>query len=701
MGIARDEVQQWHRKGISAARPERSHAISSLFLPPEASKSWIKLDSAKRRMSGIRLVETATSEEEAQAIALLMREALEVPEKRVALVTPDRALAQRVAQHLRRWNIAADDTAGRPLSLTPAGRFLLQLAELATDDLAPVPLVSALAHPLVQRGDERRAWLEALRAFELQLRGPRPAPGFGQLREAANIAGVRDWWDKVEYVLQSLTEIAESAGLADAIDKLVLAGEALAGDGFWTREDGRALSRFIEEIRLNAREVGTSVSSVDIPSILREAMDQIAVRPPYGSHPRVAIYGLLEARMTRADLVVCGGLNEGSWPGVPGSDALLAPAILRALGVPGADFRIGLSAHDLAGLMGAPEVVLSRSARDMDGPTIPSRFLLRIEALLGELASSHRETEIPRLVDALGRSAASLDPYPRPQPKPSAEQRRVDIAVTALDRLLGDPYQFYAAEVLMLRKLDPLDAEPTPAWQGTLAHEILDRWHKAKADDPNTPLIPIAEQVMDDENLHPLMAGLWKPRLFAALEWVERSIHEQEGRKVVKAECRGEMKVDGVRVHGRADRIDQFDDGTLAIVDYKTGKPPSAAQAKAGFALQLGLLGLIARDGDFGGLSGDVRAFEYWSLARNNNGGFGYQDEPIKAGRKKSGLELDEFLPAHDAFLAKAIDSFIRGDDPFTAKLNPDYPGYSDYDQLMRLEEWQFRLADRDAGAES
>ncbi|HAU21373.1 MAG TPA: double-strand break repair protein AddB, partial [Erythrobacter sp.] len=157
----------------------------------------------------------------------------------------------------------------------------------------------------------------------------------------------------------------------------------------------------------------------------------------------------------------------------------------------------------------------------------------------------------------------------------------------------------------------------------------------------------------------------------------------------------------GVRVHGRADRIDQFDDGTLAIVDYKTGKPPSAAQAKAGFALQLGLLGLIARDGDFGGLSGDVRAFEYWSLARNNNGGFGYQDEPIKAGRKKSGLELDEFLPAHDAFLAKAIDSFIRGDDPFTAKLNPDYPGYSDYDQLMRLEEWQFRLADRDAGAES
>jgi len=365
--------------------------------------------------------------------------------------------------------------------------------------------------------------------------------------------------------------------------------------------------------------------------------------------------------------------------------------------VPGADFRIGLSAHDLAGLMGAPEVVLCRAMRDMDGPTIPSRFLLRIEALLGELAGAHREVEIPRIATALDRAAKALPPYPRPEPKPSAEQRKIDIKVTSLDRLLGDPYQFYAAEVLKLRNLDPLDAEPTPAWQGTLAHDILDRWHKAMRDNPDTALIPIAEQIMEEENLHPLMAGLWKPRLFAALEWVEQSIREQEGRKVLAAERKGSMQVGSVRVYGRADRIDQLDDGSLAIVDYKTGKPPSAAQAQAGYALQLGLLGLIARDGDFDGLSGEARAFEYWSLARNKDGGFGYQDMPIKTGRKKSGLELDEFLPAHETFLAKAIGEYIKGSEPFTAKLNPDYPGYSDYDQLMRLEEWQFRLGDNDA----
>src|SRR5690606_30844055 len=129
----------------------------------------------------------------------------------------------------------------------------------------------------------------------------------------------------------------------------------------------------------------------DLAPVLRGMMEKIAVRPPYGGHPRVAIYGLLESRMSRADLVICAGLNEGTWPRLPGQEPLLAPAVLRALGVPGPDFRIGLAAHDLAGALGSPEVVLSRAERDADGPAIPSRFLLRVRALLGRLAEDHAE----------------------------------------------------------------------------------------------------------------------------------------------------------------------------------------------------------------------------------------------------------------------------------------------------------------------
>jgi len=706
MGIARAEVRPWHRSGMSAAQPARARAISSVFLPPQASKSWVELDKDMRRLDKVRLMTSATAEDEAQAIALLVREALEEPEKRVAVISADRNLARRVAQNLMRWNIEANDTAGRALSLTPAGRMFGLLADLVTHGPAPAQVIGALAHPLVLRDDPegRGAWLSALRTFDRELRGPTPAPGLGPLREIAKKAGVLEWWEGVEAILSPLTDLPEELALADALDLLSEAGEALAGEALWAREDGRALAHMVEDLRLHAREVSTGAAASDLAGIVRDCMEEIAVRPPYGGHPRVAIYGLLESRLARADLVICAGLNEGSWPQAPGSDALLAPAILRTLGVPGAEFRIGLAAHDLAGAMGAPEVVLSRSQRDAEGPTLPSRFLLRVEALLGELADGVRETRMEGLQARLDRAPEPAPPYPRPMPLPSAEQRKVDIKVTALDRLLGDPYQFYAAEILGLRKLEPLAADPfgDPALRGTLVHDILDKWHRARVTDPALKLVPFAVQKFDEAQVHPLFKGLWQPRLLAAFERFEEWIDEaaSEGRQIITTEASGAMMVEGIKVRGRADRIDRMPDGSLAIVDYKTGGPPSAFQAEKGFALQMGLLGLIARDGSFEAdqmITGDTSKFEYWSLSRSKKDSeFGYTDEPLKVGAKKKGLTPDQFLPAHEEFLSKAVSRFILGTDPFTAKENPDYPGYSDFDQLMRLEEWIVQLSEPD-----
>ena len=687
--VSREEVQPWHRAGLGKGPPERSHAISSLFLPPEASKSWVDLPADKRRLAGVRLMTTAHPEEEAQAIALLVRRALDTPEKRVSVITPDRGLAARVVQHLRRWHIEADDSAGRPLSQTAAGRVLLLLAEAAAEHVAPVPLVALLGHPLVRAGETRAAWLDNVRAFERALRGPRAMPGLEPLREMAGKARVRDWWGEVEAVLAPLMGEGEEP-LADQLDRVVAAGEALCGEGLWAQADGRALSAFVDDLRLHARAAGTRLDPSDLPSVLRDAMDRVAVRPPYGGHPRVAIYGLLESRMTRADLTICAGLNEGTWPGTPATDPLLAPTVLRALGVPGADFRIGLAAHDLAGALGAPEVVLSRARRDASGPAIASRFWLRVEALLGEkLLEEHRETEIPRLARALNEPPEAA-PHPRPEPRPSAEQRKVDIPVTALDTLIGDPYQFYARRILGLAALDPLDAEPTPAWQGSLAHRILQRWHEDGGE-----IRAIAAEELRAMSAHPLMRGLWQPRLFAALDWVADTIRSMEGREVAAVEQKCEMLFEGVRLHGRADRFDRFADGSIAVVDYKTGKPPSAAEVAKGYRLQLGALALMVEAGGVEGVAGPVETFEYWSLGKDTRrrgpDAFGYVDTPLLTGNKRSGIPPEDFLPETRRYLREAIVGWILGDRPFTAKPNPDYPGYTDYDQLMRLDEWMGR----------
>lgn len=687
MAIAREEVRPWHRRGLAAANPDRSHAISSLFLPPEASKSWVGLEADRRRLAGVRLIETPNSELEAQAIALLVREALEIPERRVAVVTPDRLLARRVSSHLRRWNVMADDTAGRPLSQTSAGRLLLLLAEIAGEGAAPVPLVAALSHPLVKVNEGRGDWLAAVRKFELALRGPRKEPGLAALRQVAADAEVPEWWSGVETILAPLAEPGDGL-LAEWLDRLSQAGEALCGEALWAREDGRALGRFVEELREQAELVGTHIAAADLHALLRDAMEQVAVRPPYGGHPRVAIYGLLEARMVRAELVICAGLNEGTWPGRPATDPLLAPAVLRALGVPGADFRIGLAAHDLAAMLGAPEVVLSRAQRDDSGPAIPSRFLLRVRALLGEdLLERHTDTALVELARALDH-AVPAEKYVRPEPRPSAEQRLVDVSVTALDRLRSDPYQFYASSILRLSELESLDAEPTPAWQGQLAHAILEKWHDGKG-----TLAELAARELEAMNAHPLTRALWRPRLLRALEWVEQTIATAPDRTPFKWEQWGEMKVRGVRVFGRIDRLDRSQDGCFVVIDYKTGKPPSRKQVEQGFALQLGTLGLIVEAGGFKGVNGKATGFEYWSLGKSDKSltGFGYHDTPLLVGTNKTGIPPEQFLPKAQEYLDDALDKWILGSEPFTARLNPDAKGYATYDQLMRLDEWMGR----------
>ena len=163
-----------------------------------------------------------------------------------------------------------------------------------------------------------------------------------------------------------------------------------------------------------------------------------------------------------------------------------------------------------------------------------------------------------------------------------------------------------------------------------------------------------------------------------------------QGRLPAVWEETGATEIKGVRIHGRADRIDRLADGTLAVVDYKTGKPPSGRMVQEGFALQLGLVALIAERGGFTGIGGKAHGFEYWSLQKKADS-FGYCEEPVLEGKKKTGLPREDFVPETLRFLTEAIDKWILGSEPFTARPNPDLPGYTDYDQLMRLEEWQGR----------
>ncbi len=682
MGVARGEVQRWRYGGRSASSPIRAQAVANAMAAPDYSHKWQHLRPAERRLSGVRVAELPDAASEAQAIALALREALEIPGKTVALVTPDRQLANRVSALLKRWGIAADDSAGMPLSQTPAGTLLLGIASVAAEELAPVPLLALAKHPLVGgEGEERLAWLEAVRLLDVKLRGPRPPAGLAGLDVHFEGGANREWRNVRARVASLDGLLAKPIALAELAKALSAAAQALAGDAAWRGPAGRMAAELLAEIQTSAAAAALTVTAEDALALLRRLLDERAVRPPYGGHPRIFIWGLLEARLQQADLVVLGGLNEGVWPALPTPDPWLPPRIRRELGMPSLEYRIGLSAHDFASALGAPEVLITRARRDSRSPTIASRFWLRLDAITSGLPHHTRLERLTRILDDPGPA----EPVDRPAPCPPAEQRPERISVTSVDRLKADPFAFYARSILDLNVLDPVDADHTAKWKGTAVHEVLQHWLEQDDCDPDK-LRARAEELLRNEAIHPMLRALWAPRLLEAIDWIANLEREnrEKGRRPLTAEIKGEAPIAGVTVHGRADRIDRLADDGLAIIDYKTGKPPSQKAVDAGFALQLGLLGLIGRAGGFDGVSGDPEAFEYWSLARYR-GTFGRLMRPDKD------MGEGEFLAHAYANFAEAAQKWLTGSEPFTAKLNPAYAPYGDYDQLMRLEEWYGR----------
>lgn len=711
LGHDRSDVADW---GVTTDRDgpaARAPAIMAAMAPAGGTRGSVWRAPDASVFTGVTAIEAATPAEEAQLIALALRRALETPGQTAALVTPDRALARRVAAHCRRWNLVVDDSAGTPLRLTPPGALALALVDALAQGFAPTPLLAVLKHPLVASGDGRRDWLAAARQLDLALRGVRPPSGLDAIGEALDSwqAARRDdcrrkspdalpamlatqavqtgWWQDAAARLDPLAALADRPGLTLPLlaQALRQAGDALCGDRLWSGADGRALAGLVERLEADGSIFG-AFDLDDAPALVAALLGDVAVRPAYAGHPRLAILGPLEAQLQRADLMILGGLNEGVWPGRPAPDPWLAPAIRKALKLPGTARTIGLAAHDFVGGLGAAQVLLTRARRDASAPMVPSRFWLRLQAYAGDVAGDADLLDLARRIDGRGQGAAQ--PPPRPTPPRDARPRL--LAVTEIDTLVTDPFAFYARNILSLRRLDPLDDDPTAQTRGNRIHKVMERWIAGGGGSLDL-LTQIAEDEIGAEGRQfPLLRALWAPRARRALAWAGEAVHAREagGWTAMYAEAFGELLLpNGITLRGRADRIDRHNDGRLAVVDYKSGGAPTRAQVQGGLASQLGLLMAMAAGGVLRVRAGPVAGGQpaellYWKLG----------------GGKDPGTEIDVLggrtplaAHAHVDFvldLAERITSaLLLGDGPFLPKLQPGL-AWGDYDHLARVAEW-------------
>ncbi|MBI1202323.1 MAG: double-strand break repair protein AddB [Rhodopseudomonas sp.] len=726
LGIVRDEVETLRTPAVHG----REFLVSEALRPATTTDLWqpnSHRDGFDRHvdaaLGSISMIEAANAEEEALAIAVALREALDTPGKTAALVTPDRALARRVVAALERWRVAVDDSGGDSLADTNAGVFARLVAEAALDGLEPVTLLALLKHSLFRLGAMDGAHNAAIATLEhALLRGPRPKPGTDGLAQAlATFRATRDSLhssdprkDIADDALDVTAALIERLRSALAPLETLRAGEhnlaalaqchrdavaSLADNSTgqcaaFVGNDGIVLARAFEELIASPAAAELGLTRADYAELFHVTIADRTVRRPETRDVRVRVYGPLEARLQSVDRLVLGGLNEGTWPPETRNDPWLSRPMRSALGLDPPERRIGLSAHDFAQALGAPEIVLTRAAKLGGAPTVTARFVQRIAALAGKdrwnavLRRGHCYIDWARSLDHPDIVKAAT----RPEPRPPVAARPSRLSVTAIEDWLRDPYTVYAKYILRLYPLDAVDTPPGARDRGTVIHGAIgDYTAKFAAGVPADPQKELL--ALGDKNFTPLIdfpeaRAFWWPRYLRIAQWFAKWDRDRRADiATLHAEIKGEHKFKvGEReftLSAIADRIEWRRDGSYAIVDYKTGAARTEKQVRTGLAPQLTLEGAILRQGGFKMLRpGSISEITYVTLKGGEPSG---KQETIKFKDGTPDSHADHAL----AELIKLAVEFENAETPYRSLVHPMWSNhYGDYDHLARVKEW-------------
>lgn len=663
LAVARADVGILPGPRAPAARAQRARLVSEAMRPSATTERWhhftqtVQPDAIKSALAGVSLIEAPSAPDEAEAVALILREAVEAPGRTAALVSPDRLLARRVAIRLQSWGIRVDDSAGRPFAKTVPGTFLNLVIDAAVSDFAPAQLMALLKHPLCRIGLEPFDIRRFGRALELMaFRAPYLGRGLVGVRaaldhcerlaieDAMQHRAVRRLWDEDRTGARDLLARLEAAyapltGLyADGRTKHplrafatahVIAAENLAqaapqpGDlaaspvnPLWQNEAGEAANAFFVGL-LDETMPSPAIHAADYADLYRGLLAHENVRERTPVHPRVSIWGPFEARLQQPDIIVLGSLNEGTWPQSADPGAWLNRPMRAQLGLPSPEEDIGRAAHDFISLLGAERVYLTRAQKINGVPTVPSRWLMRVNALLkGAGLSQALAPDKPWLNWARARDGLADAPRMRigaPEPRPALHLRPRKMSVTRVEEWIRNPYAIFARQILELEPLPALGEALDQSLRGGLIHDVLARFAKGHSSElPGNlaeELRRIARDVLQDYTGHPRVAAFWLPRLSRFLDWfAQTEPKRRENVTAISAEISGSLIIGApggpFRLTARADRIDEGACG-LIITDYKTGQAPTPKAVQSTRAPQLPLEAAIALgESGFPGLIG-------------------------------------------------------------------------------------------------
>ncbi len=708
LGLTPTDIALWGDP-ITPRQQARNRILSLALRPAPVTSAWLTeapklapdLAPATDNMA---LIEADTQRDEAMAIAFALREAAELG-RTAALITTDHGLTRMVTAALDRWRIKPDASVGAPLMMTPIGVFMRLVLGRIGGALAVEDMLALLKHPFAASGGGRPVHLDLTRQLEVWMRYKGlPVLDVSTLghfmdRDAEEVQtdAARAWAAWLSGLIPTL-QSEGGATLGELVDHLVDKAEQLAtgpaatGEHeLWGHEAGREMRKFLAELQAETDFAGAMNAPEFIDLFETFAVGREA-RDPIQPHPDIMIWGTLEARVQGADLVILGGLNDGIWPAHPGADPWLNRDLRRQAGMLLPERNIGLAAHDFQQAIAANHVVLTRAKRDAEAETVPSRWLSRLDNLLLGMGDKGKATmeamrdrgaTYLRLSQELDQPTETVDPAPRPAPAPPEKARPKVLSITDITNLIRDPYAVYAKRVLGLYRLNPIRPVPDPRLRGNILHHLMEEFiEKGDLSAPETAVVADLLARMrvrfDAECAWDEMGILWQEKFApVAGRLVSDELARQAGLVRSALEQTGEVQLDevGMRLKGRADRIDVLPGGRAVIYDYKTGKPPGDKEVTH-FEKQLLLEAVMLQAGGFDKL-GPLTADKVAYIGLGSDSGESIPDY---------GPDMISQLRDELVTLLKAYQSPDKGFASRRAIKTTRFDG--DYDHLARLGEW-------------
>lgn len=688
---------------LSRKPNEVDQAIHSFFLEPHIAN----LPSLKEGiLPKISYAQTAHSLEEAELIAQKLRAVVEDPHKTAILVTPNRGLARKVRLQMKRWGIEIDDSAGSPYSQTPSGQFILLSAALLTNaSFSMVDLLALLKHPLCGKGFERATWQRLIQWVEKDIIRPSLVSltlkevveriqiyPFPEKEEKEAVEKFKRWFSQLLDFQKNMDPLMsrKSLALADLLsvhkglishlicmdsDNELLISEDTGG--------GQATSLW--------QQLDKDLRGINIPHIfqyvsyLRGYLKYFSVRPSSELyHPRIKILGVVEARLFTADVVIIGSLNEEIWEGT-GRVHWFSDRQRAKIGLPTLQQREGIVAHDFIQLLSAKEIVLTRAATEEGSPSTPSRFLEVLLAHLGRQGGSVATLKKAHKGSQEGIRGRNFG-FVRPQPKPPLAMRPTKMALTDVGPWLLNPYEVYAKYILKLRPLPSIESEDISLRFGIMIHSLLAELlplYRGSGKNIETLEPALVKSHIRKYFPAPAEARYYKEKAERICQWVKKRLTlEEDIWQKDFLEIKGALTLSSPKAHltieGRADRLTLEKNGTLHIIDYKTGTLPSLRKIQWGHFPQLTLEAAMALQKGFSELSSSFKDIKlsYWLVNGRKEGG-----EVVAL--RESGKEM-----AKEAYagLQSLFHQFYVAESPYEATVHVS-PAYK---HLSRVQEWQY-----------